>query len=337
MKWFSKKNWFKACAAIAITAVAAGMLVCVPIASAGEPVWDGNKVEMRNVTLAPGVYAYYPKDAQALNAAGGAAATSAGLIVGDKSVLLIETMLNKRLHQQIIELTRKNTKLPVTYAVNTSAHGDHSYGNMYLPASTRIIQYLHTRQFVDTRLAEDKAFMIQNFGAGRGIEAIQARTGDVLIGDGGSITLDLGGKQVQIIDFGFAQTGGDLFVWEPASKVMWTGNAIIAAKPSVPWLLDGKLLETLATLKRVHAFLPADARIVPGHGVVIARDDLNWHIDYLEAVKTQVQAAIDEGLSLEATVQKVKLADFRGYVLFDWSHPSLNVPAVYKDLTAAKQ
>ena len=69
----------------------------------------------------------------------------------------------------------------------------------------------------------------------------------------------------------------------------------------------------------------------------MVRDGLQWHIDYLEALKTQVQAAVDEGLGLEATVAKVKPPEFRGYMLFDWIHPGLNVPAAYKDLKSAKQ
>ena len=259
-------------------------------AHAAEPVWDGNKVEIRSEPLAPGVYAFFADDADTLNAKGGAAATSGGLIVGSQGALLIETMLNRRLHDQVRALVRQATPLPIVYAVNSSAHGDHPFGNIYLPPVTGIVQHQRTAQLVGTHLADDKAFMIQNFGAGRGIEEIQARSGDVLIGDGASITLDVGGKQVQIMDFGFSQTGGDLFVWVPVSKVMWAGNPIIAGKPSLPWLLDGHLVQTLATLKKVQAYLPADARIVPGHGVPMARDWLQWHIDYLEAVKTQGHA-----------------------------------------------
>jgi len=305
-------------------------------ARAGEPVWDGNKVQMRSETLAPNVHAYYPADAAELNSKGGAAATSSGLIVGSKGALLVETMLNKRLNEQVMQLSRQHTKLPILYAVNTSAHGDHSYGNMYLPSTVRIVQHVNTKAYVDTRLDDDKAFMIKNFGTGRGIEPIQARTGDVLVGEGGRMTIDLGGKLVQVIDFGFAQTGGDLFVWDPQAKVMWTGNAIIASKPALPWLLDGHLVETLATLKKVQAFLPDDARIVPGHGVPMPKSQLQWQIDYLDAVKSQVQTAINEGLSLEATVQKLKMPEFRGYALFDWVHFGLNVPAAYKDLKGPK-
>ena len=307
-----------------------GSPIFTPLALASEPIWDGNKVQMISEQLASGVFAFYPMDAKELNAQGVPAATSGGLIVGTKASLLVETMLNERLSSQIKALAGA---APLTYAVNTSAHGDHSYGNMYLPQDTTIIQHVNAKNYIDQHLDADKAFMIQNLGAGRGIEEIKPRTGDVLVPAGGRITLDLGGKLVEVIDFGFAQTGGDLFVWDPGAKVMWTGNAIVAAKPALPWLLDGHLVETLATLTSVYDFLPADARIVPGHGVAIGREELKWHIDYLEAIKQNVGDAINKGMTLEQTVAAVKLPEFRGYALFDWVHPSLNVPAAFKDLS----
>jgi len=303
------------------------------LAHAGTPVWDGNKVEMVSEKLADGVHAYYAKDARELNAKGGAAATSGGLIVGTKGALLIETMLNKRLNAQVQALSKKITSKPILYAVNTSSHGDHSYGNVYLPAATKIVQHVNTKAYIENHLADDKAFMIQNFGAGRGIEEIKARQPDLLVGAGSRISLDLGDKLVEIIDFGFAQTGGDLFVWEPEAKVLWTGNPIVAAKPGLPWLLDGKLVATLDTLRKVYAFLPADARVIPGHGVAMGREDIKWHIDYLAAVKQNVQAAIDQGLTLEQTVKQVAMPEFGGYSLFGWVHSGLNVPAAYKDLS----
>ncbi|MCH8619667.1 MBL fold metallo-hydrolase [Undibacterium sp. TS12] len=302
-------------------------------AFAGEPIWDGNKVEMVSEKLADHVYAYYAKDARELNAKGGAAATSGGLIVGSKGALLVETMLNQRLNKQVQDLSRKLGGKPLMYAVNTSSHGDHSYGNMFMPAGTRIIQHAVTRDYIAAHLDDDKAFMIKNFGTGRGIEQIQVRSPDVLVPAGGKITIDLGGKSVDIIDFGFGQTGGDLWVWEPQSKVLWAGNPVIAAKPALPWLLDGNLVETLDTLKRVYAFLPEDARIIPGHGVAMTRNDLNWHINYLDTIRNKVQAAINQGLTLEQTVQQTTMPEFGGYALFGWVHPGLNVPAAYKDLS----
>jgi glyoxylase-like metal-dependent hydrolase (beta-lactamase superfamily II) len=118
---------------------------------------------------------------------------------------------------------------------------------------------------------------------------------------------------------------------------MWTGNPIITIKPSLPWILDGHLLETLDSLTKVYKFLPKDARVVPGHGPVMKREDLKWHIDYLKTVKEKVQISIDKGLTLEETVKEVAMPEYRGYALFDWVHPGLNVPAAYKDLSINKE
>ena len=302
---------------------------------AAEPIWDGNRVQMLSQRLAPGAFALLPADAAELNARGGAAATSGGLIVGTRGAMLIETMLNRRLHDQVRALANKEAPgLPLLYAVNTSSHGDHSFGNMFLPRETRLVQHEQTARFIGAHLEQDKAFMLQHCGKGRGIEPIRAREADILVPAGGKVVLDLGGRQVEIHDFGFAQTGGDLFVWDPQSRTMWTGNPVIAAKPALPWLLDGKLVPTLATLQKVYEFLPPDATVVPGHGVPMPRDGLRWHLDYLKAVQTGVKDALARGLSLEQTVAEIKMPEFRGYQLFDWVHPGLNIPAAYKDLAA---
>ena len=316
-----------------LAALTMAALFSAPTLFAKEPVWDANTVVLTSEKLSEGVFAYYPEGATKMQAQGKPVATSGGFIVGDKGVLIIDTMLNKRLNKQVQDMVKDKAGKLIKYAVNTSAHGDHSYGNMYLPKSTIIIQHANTQKYVSKNFKADTEFMMQNFGKGRGIEEITPHTGDMLVETKGKITIDLGGKFVEIIDFGFAQTGGDLFIWEPASKVLWAGNAIVAPKPALTWLLDGHLVETLATLTKVYDFLPKDARIVPGHGSVMGKEDIKWHIDYLATVQKQVQKAIDEGLTLEQTVKKVKMPEFGGYALFGWVHPSLNIPAAYKDLS----
>ncbi|MEZ8144211.1 MBL fold metallo-hydrolase [Enterovibrio sp. FF113] len=319
------------------TMIAVSIAVTTSLSSfavtANEPVWDANKIQLIAEKLDNGVYAYYPSDAKELEIQGLPVATSGGFIVGEKGVLIIDTMLNERLNKQVQGMVKKEAGKPIIYAVNTSSHGDHSYGNMYLPKETRIIQHEVTQNYIQTHFEHDTQFMMQNFGKGRGIEEVVPTKADILVGNGGNIEIDLGGKKVEIIDFGFAQTGGDLFVWEPQSKTLWSGNPIITVQPSLPWLLDGHLLETLDSLKKVMAFLPEDATVVPGHGSPMKREDIQWHVDYLQTIKDQVQAAIDEGLTLEETVAKVQMPEFSGYALYGWVHPSLNVPAAYKDLT----
>lgn len=301
-------------------------------AMAQEPVWDGNTVVLESQELAEGIFAIVPTGAGEMAKAGFAIATTGGFVIGANGVLVIESMLNERLNTQLFELIAAETDKPVRYLVNTSAHGDHSYGNYYLPEEVDIIQHTNAAAYIDSHFEADTAFMIQNFGAGRGIEEIAPTDADILVQSGGALSVDLGGVTVDIKDFGFAQTGGDLFVSVPSAGVLWTGNAIVAEAPALPWLLDGHLIATRATLEAVYASFPGDTKVVPGHGPVTDMTAVKWGIDYLTAVEAQVRTALADGLSLEETVGRVQLPDFQGYALFGWVHPGLNVPAAYNDL-----
>ncbi|WP_232312633.1 MBL fold metallo-hydrolase [Enterovibrio coralii] len=77
---------------------------------ANDPVWDANKVQLVSEKLGEGVYAYYPSDAKQLEQKGLPVATSGGFVVGDKGVLIIDTMLNERLNQQVQAWSRKKRK-----------------------------------------------------------------------------------------------------------------------------------------------------------------------------------------------------------------------------------
>ena len=173
--------------------------------------------------------------------------------------------------------------------------------------------------------------MAQYFGAGRGIEDVIARTADIIIDDKKSI--DLGNKKVEIMHLGFAQTEGDLFVWVPGEKVFWTGNPIVAMPPALPWLLDGKHEEVLATMKKVRSFLPQDAIIVPGHGIPIEPKNLDFTISYLETLHVKVKSSIDKYMALEDAQKYITMKDFQGYALWDWVHTGVNVPNTFKDLS----
>lgn len=301
-------------------------------ASAQDPVWDGNTVILEAQELADGIYAVVPTGAQEMAAAGYPVATTGGFVIGENGVLVIESMLNERLNNQLFGLIAAETNVPVRYLVNTSYHGDHSYGNFYVPEEVDIIQHVNTAAYIADHFEEDTAFMIQNFGAGRGIEEVAATAADILVGDGGRLTIDLGGVRVDIQDFGFAQTGGDLFVSVSDANILWTGNPIVAQAPALPWLLDGHLLETRDTLQAVLDAFDTDTMVVPGHGPVTDIASLQWGVDYLTAVEVEVTAALAQGLSIDDTIAAVQLPEFQGYALFGWVHPNMNVPAAYSDL-----
>lgn len=300
------------------------------------PVWDANKVELTLHKVATDVYAIIPSTAENETTKGIPQATTGGFIVGEKGVLLIEVMLTKRLFDQEIKLIQSVTDKPIIYAVNTSDHGDHCFTNYLLPASTVIIQ----NEFANENLAKNyeaiKQFMVMLFGKDRGIEAASFRPADIIIPKNNNLKIDLGaGKIVEFINTGTAQSPADLFIWLASSKVFWAGNPFIAESPAIPWLFDGYFLEPADNLKKIYDFLPDDAIVVPGHGRITNKQGIKYTLDYVQTLKTNVEAAVNKGLSLEQTKQMVKMDEFnKGYVLFNWLHFNFNLPNAYKDIKA---
>ena len=294
------------------------------------PPWDAARVNLTSKQLAPGVFAVMPDDVYSKDHV----ATTAGFIIGERSVLVVEAMLNGDLASQLIGLIRKETSKPIRFLVNTSYHGDHAYGNYVFPDSTVVIHHPATKHYMDTKFEEDRTFMLGLMGKGKGIERVQSRSADITVSD--MITVDLGGRTVEIRHFGFAQTPGDLVIWEPDAKVLWVGNMIQAPSPALPWLLEGRHRDTIDTLTRVREFLPEDATIIPGHGRPMKPADIDFPIRYLRELDTAVAEAVAKGHSVESTLEKVGMSNYGEYSLFDWAHNQVNVPAAYAHHQAAK-
>jgi glyoxylase-like metal-dependent hydrolase (beta-lactamase superfamily II) len=303
------------------------------------PIWDGNTVNLKLQKLADDVYAILPSSAEKETTKGIPQATTGGFIVGEKGVILIEVMLNKRLFDQEMNLIKSVTDKPIIYAVNTSDHGDHCFSNYLLPPSTIIIQNEFCKENLSKNYENIKQFMIMLFGKNRGIEASIYRPADIAIPKNSNLKIDLGkGKIVELINTGTAQSPADLFVWLPSSKVFWAGNPFIGESPTIPWLFDGYFLEPSANLKKMYDFLPDDAIVVPGHGRVTNKAGIKYTIDYVEALKTNVEAAVNKGLTLDETKQLVTMKEYdKGYVLFNWLHFNFNIPNAYKDIKASRE
>lgn len=300
------------------------------------PIWDANKVTLQLHKISDNVYAVSPSTTETETTKGIPQATSAGFIVGDKGVLLIETMLSKRLYDQLYKLIRSVTPKPIVYAVNTSDHGDHCFGNYLMPKETILIQ----NEFCKENLAKNydgiKQFMIMLFGKDRGIEQSVYRPADLTIALNQSIKLDLGGgKIVEIINTGTAQSPADLFVYlkDSDKNVLWAGNPFIAESPAIPWLFDGYFLEPVKNLQKIYDMIGDNDVVVPGHGRITNKKGIKFTIDYVNALKQNVEAAVQKGETLDQVKASVTMKEFdKGYVLFNWLHYNFNLQNAYNDI-----
>jgi cyclase len=313
---------------IGTTLMAAAVLLSFVLPLRPAP-WNAMEITLTPRKLAEGVYALVSSTADTNNPAGIPEATTGGIIVGEKSVLVIESMLNAKLANQVLDQVPRLTDKPIRYVVNTVYHGDHYYGNFLFPSSATIIMHSESKRYIDQKFEEDRKFMINLMGADVGIQDVKPRAGDILLDH--DATIDLGGRTVELKVFGLGQTKGDLFVWLPKEKIFFTSNAILAEKPAIPWLLEGNHDLALETMRKMKAFLPADTVIVPGHGrPTTIEASLDYFIAYLETLDREVRAAVANGLSLEETVKVATAQAFSGYTLYPWIHKQTNVPHAYR-------
>ena len=117
-----------------------------------------------------------------------------------------------------------------------------------------------------------------------------------------SVTLNEGGREIQILQLGRGHTDGDVFIYLPKEKVVATGDALIGW---MPFLNDGYPQDWVETLNALEKF--DFARVIPGHGEVVPKDHLAFFRGYLADLIDAVKTAAADGASLDE--MKKGLAD----------------------------
>ena len=276
------------------------IFLTLPLLGQGRP-WDPAGMRMEARELAPGIYQVAASDVDEKDHTG----TNAGIIIGSRGVLVVESLINGDLASQLLAEIRKKTDLPIQYLVNTSFHGDHVYGNFAFPDSTEIIGHPVTKKYIAEKFEEDRAFMLSIMGEGRGLDTVVPRTSDLEVAE--SLNLDLGGRRVEILHIGFAQTDGDLIVRMPEENIVFVGNMLQAPPPALPWLLEGRPTEAVETYQRLYDMVDDETVLIPGHGRPMRREHIQFTLQYIRELVKEVQAAVDSGLNLEETVGAVTM------------------------------
>ncbi|RIV41947.1 MBL fold metallo-hydrolase [Flagellimonas pelagia] len=300
------------------------------------PIWDANKVSLTLHKITDDVYAVIPVTAETETTKGIPQATTAGFIIGEKGVVLIETMLSKRLYDQLYTLVKGVTQKPILYAINTSDHGDHCFGNYLLPDPTLIIQNEYGQKNLANNYQSIKQFMVMLFGKDRGIEESELRAADIIVPKDQKMVINMGKDlKIELMNTGTAQSPADLFVYVRTNtkNILWAGNAFIAESPTIPWLFDGFFLEPVANLNKMYNLLGANDVVVPGHGRITDKEGIKFTVDYVNTLKEHMERAIKRGLTLEQTLEATPMKEFdKGYVLFHWLHYNFNLPTAYREI-----
>lgn len=224
-----------------------------------------------------------------------------GVIAGRDAALVVDAGITPQVSAQIQELARQLTDRPVRYLANTTYHGDHTFGNMAFPDEVIIISSRASKANMTDLDYERKIRSGNMYGDEAMLDAVTRwRTPEVVFDSFAEI--DLGGRTVQLWQFGPGNGPGDTVVYVPSTRTAWTGNYLTHAGIA-PMLLQGGPRPYLASLEKISTALPELGAIVPGHGPIgDGRAAIGWLAGYLTRLGEEVATAFRAGRSIEETI-----------------------------------
>jgi cyclase len=298
--------------------------------------YEKGRYEKGPVEVADQVWAYLQPD-------GGWGWSNAGLIVGADSALLVDTLFDLRLTDEMLRALKKVSPAAerIGTVVNTHANGDHCFGNALLRGAEIVSSRASAEEMVDlppSRLADlmkaapslglTGEFLQRIFGpfSFDGIELVPpTRTFD------GRLDLHIGDRLVSLIEVGPAHTRGDVVVHLPAESVVFTGDILFHGGHPIVWA--GPVANWITACERVLELGPTT--IVPGHGPLAEASAVEALRGYFEWLTEEAKIRYDAGMSALDAARDIHLGDYAG-----WSEAErlvVNVRALYRDFGATGQ
>ncbi len=284
--------------------------------------------------IGDGLYAYLQPD-------GGWGWSNSGLIVDGESTLLVDTLYDLKLTEQMLGEMRLAVPAAarIDTLLNTHANGDHCYGNS-LVQGARIVASERTAAEMPElppaamaalvkqapEMGALGAFFLSCFGA-FDFEGIELALPDETFS--GELTLRVGSREVRLIEVGPAHTRGDTLALLERERVLFSGDILFNEAHPIAWA--GPVSNWIAACERI---LAMDIEvIVPGHGPLAEKGAVRELKAYFEYLYEQARARHAEGMSALQAARSMSLDRWA-----DWSESErlvVNIASIYAELSGA--
>jgi cyclase len=289
---------------------AAAFAISISIATPVFAQQDFSKVEIKAEQLAPGVAVLF--------GAGG----NIGVSYGEDGTILIDDQfapLTPKIQKAVSDLGAQ----PVKFLINTHWHFDHSGGNENLGKAGAVIM---AHDNVRVRMAAG-ATVAGNVIPPAGKVALPVIT----YADG--LKLHLNGEEVRVIHVPAAHTDGDSFIHWTKSNVIHMGDLFMLqiSFPFVDVGSGGDVRGFVTAADKVLAIANDQTKIIPGHGAIATKADLQNHRNMVAGTIAKVEAGIKAGKTLEQ-IKAEKPTDGYGVKADGFIKADAFVETVYKQL-----
>lgn len=279
-----------------ILAISAMAMLGSRAASAQEP--DFSKVQIKVSKVSGNIYM--------LEGAGGNIAASVGedgiVIVDDQFAPLAEKI------QAALKDLGVTTK-PVRFVINTHYHGDHTGGNEpFNNAGATLIAHQNVRKRLET------GGTAGNGGSIKMEQKAASRNALPIITFEHDVTVHLNGEDIRALHFPSGHTDGDSIIFFPKNNVVHLGDDFVRyGFPFIDVASGGSVQGMIAATEKVASELPADVKVIPGHGALSNMDDVKAFTKMLKETSAVVEKALDNHKTLEQMKQEKILAPWEKF------------------------
>jgi glyoxylase-like metal-dependent hydrolase (beta-lactamase superfamily II) len=230
--------------------------------------------------------------------------------VGTDGIIMVDSQFAP-LHDKIKAAIAKISPLPIKYLIDTHYHLDHVGGNA---AFHRDGATIVAHDNIRVRLA---AGTVNAYTGNKTppMEADAIPTDTYMVGPK---KVETGGRVAQVNHVINAHTDGDSWVYFPDANVLALGDTYSSRSyPNLDWGSGGTIDGMVLAIERYLKAANDTTKIVPGHGPLATKANLQeWH-DMMAAVRDRVKKLFEEGKSEQEVLAANPLADLDG----KWAGP----------------
>ena len=299
---------------------AAAVMAMLVSQTASAQQQDFSKVEIKVTKVSANIYL--------LEGAGGNIAAS----VGEDGIVIVDDQFAPLADK--IQAALKNigvTDKPVRFVINTHYHGDHTGGNeLFSNAGSTIIAHDNVRKRLETggTAGNGGSVKIENKPAVKAALPIITFDHDV--------TVHLNGEDIRALHFPSGHTDGDSIIFFPKNNVVHMGDDFVRyGFPFIDVAAGGSVQGMIAACEKVAAELPADVKVIPGHGALSNMDDVKAFTKMLKETSAVVQKALDEHKTLDQMKQAKILAPWDKFA-GSFINSDAYIETLYNSLTGHK-
>jgi glyoxylase-like metal-dependent hydrolase (beta-lactamase superfamily II) len=255
------------------------------------------EITYKTTEVAPGLYM--------LEGEGGFAGGNIGLSVGEDGVVLIDDGMPPLTDKLLAAITTV-TDDPVSFVVNTHAHGDHVGGNELLGQKGATIvahENLRQRMIDDGMPSPDGPVPTPK-------DALPVLTFN------DQVTFHLNGRRAVVFHVPHAHTDGDSMIHFPDDNVIHAGDVLFNGLfPFIDIDSGGSLDGFVAAQQKILSLADDETTIIAGHGSLAKRADVMASIAMLEDGRDKIAALIKAGKSEEEILEANPLSGYHD----DWN------------------